>query len=211
MLPLSTHLFSHWSIPLKWQCSKIEQVLYHLKSCRLTVNYVAVFFQSSGLGSSAALFGGSGRHITIITPGKPAGKSQSFYSVSDPDSVRSVDPYPDSKSGSGSRRARFLCFEVLDVLFWGLKASSVRQLGNPLWRPREREAVVFDPKKYFFSSKFFFHQNPGSGSGLEPDPDRYPIQPKMLDPDLYQMSMDPKHCFFAKRRHILASIKGSVK
>ncbi len=59
-------------------------------------------------------------------------------SISDPDwiriqLVRSVDP--DSESGSESKRAKmthksrnFLensCFEVLDVLFWGLKASSV--------------------------------------------------------------------------------------
>ncbi len=70
--------------------------------------------------------------------------------------------------------------------------------------------LLFVIQKNVFSAvnfvTFFFLQNPGSGSGLDPDPDRYPIQPKMLDPDLYQMSTDPKICFFAKRRHILASI-----
>jgi hypothetical protein len=51
--------------------------------------------------------------------------------------MKSVDPYPDpdSDSGSGSRRAKMshksrkdleiACFEVLDVLFGWLKASSV--------------------------------------------------------------------------------------
>ena len=41
--------------------------------------------------------------------------------VSDPesdlDSIRSVDPDPYSEFGSGSRRAKILCFDVLDVLF----------------------------------------------------------------------------------------------
>jgi hypothetical protein len=47
-------------------------------------------------------------------------------SVSDPDSIRSVDPDSESGSGSGSRRAKtthksrknseISCFEVLDVL-----------------------------------------------------------------------------------------------
>jgi hypothetical protein len=54
--------------------------------------------------------------------------------------IRVVDPDPHSSAliwvaGSGSRRAKmtlkyrkskeFSCFEVLDVLFWGLKASPV--------------------------------------------------------------------------------------
>jgi hypothetical protein len=51
--------------------------------------------------------------------------------------MRSVDPNPDSESGSRRPKEgkmthinrkkvkKFLCFEVLDVLFWGLKASSV--------------------------------------------------------------------------------------
>jgi hypothetical protein len=30
--------------------------------------------------------------------------------------------------------------------------------------------------------------------GLNPDPDQHGIQPKMLDPDPYQMNTDPKHC-----------------
>jgi hypothetical protein len=43
----------------------------------------------------------------------------------DPDSIRSMDPYPDPDSESGTRRAkmthkknlRLPCFEVLDVFF----------------------------------------------------------------------------------------------
>ncbi len=36
------------------------------------------------------------------------GKSLTFIrgSVSDPDSIRPLDPYPDSETGSGSRRAK---------------------------------------------------------------------------------------------------------
>ncbi len=53
-----------------------------------------------------------------------------YWSGLDPDSIRSVD----SESGSGSRRAKMMThknrilnfmFWVLDVLFWGLKASPV--------------------------------------------------------------------------------------
>jgi hypothetical protein len=49
----------------------------------------------------------------------------------DPDSKGSIDPEPDSQSGYGSRRAKMThknrktYVEVLDVLFWGLKASLV--------------------------------------------------------------------------------------
>jgi hypothetical protein len=52
---------------------------------------------------------------------------KSSVSNPDPDSIRSLDPYPDPDlgSGSGSRRAKTgkklenSCFEVLDVLFEG--------------------------------------------------------------------------------------------
>jgi hypothetical protein len=53
----------------------------------------------------------------------------------DPDSIGPVDPDPESGPGSGSRRAKMThksrkklkisCFEMLDGLFWELKASSV--------------------------------------------------------------------------------------
>jgi hypothetical protein len=58
-------------------------------------------------------------------------------SGSDPDSKGSLEPYPyaDSQSGSGSKRAKIthkkkrrlinFPFEVLDVVFLGLKASPV--------------------------------------------------------------------------------------
>jgi hypothetical protein len=64
-------------------------------------------------------------------------------SVSDPDSIRSENPDPDSESGSGSMRAKMthknikkfrnrnFMLEVLDVLFWGLKASPVA------WKSRD--------------------------------------------------------------------------
>ncbi len=50
-----------------------------------------------------------------------------------PDSIRSVDPYPDQDQDPGGykwptkmgKNLTILCFKVLDVLFWGLKASSV--------------------------------------------------------------------------------------
>ncbi len=51
----------------------------------------------------------------------------------DPDSIRSVDPYPDLESGSRSRKkmtqknrkkSEISCFAVLDFLFWGLKTST---------------------------------------------------------------------------------------
>ncbi len=75
----------------------------------------------------------------------------------------SLDPYsdPDLQSGSGSRRAKKThkhrkklinsFFEVLDILFWGLKASPVAWTWVNL---------------YFFSS-VFVHQKPGSG--LDPE------------------------------------------
>ncbi len=65
---------------------------------------------------------------------KLCGSGSVSWSGLDPDSIGSLDP--DSESGSGYRRAKmthksrkffFLssCFEVLDGLFWELKASSV--------------------------------------------------------------------------------------
>ncbi len=45
--------------------------------------------------------------------------------------------------------------------------------GRPLWRPSNKEIVIFDQKKekikfqlYFFSSYIFGHQNPESGFGF---------------------------------------------
>ncbi len=55
---------------------------------------------------------------------------------------------------SGSRNAKITHknrkrsnFEVLDVHFWGLKAS---QLGHPLWRPRDKKMAIFDEKNINF-------------------------------------------------------------
>ncbi len=69
---------------------------------------------------------------------------------------------------------KYVDIKVLNVHIWGLKA--------------------------FFSSKFcsiFGHQIPGSGL----DPDR--IQPRMLDPDPYQiMNTDAKHWLFVVMKYL---------
>jgi hypothetical protein len=62
----------------------------------------------------------------------------------DPD----LDPYSNCGSGSGSRRAkmaqknrkkyRISCFEVLDVLFLGLKVSLVAWASSMPWRLRDK-------------------------------------------------------------------------
>ena len=66
----------------------------------------------------------------------------------------------------------------------------------------------FYPKEInFFICEFFTifgHQNPGSGL----DPDRY--QPKMLDPDPYQMNTDPKHWLAGRQcKHFHLIFKGT--
>ena len=60
--------------------------------------------------------------------------------------------------------------------------------------------AVFDPKNFFFSAvnfaQFLVIKTPGSGLDPDPDPDwRIGIQPKMLDPDPYQMNTDPQPCY----------------
>ncbi len=69
-------------------------------------------------------------------------------------------------------------------------------LGRPLWRPKDKEIVVFDRKKMYFLSAvnfftFFVIKT------LDPDPNRYPIQPKMPDPD--QMNTDPQPYFHMRQ------------
>jgi hypothetical protein len=94
--------------------------------------------------------------------------------------IRSVDPYPyqDPESGFGSKRAKiahksdkiefFLeisCFEVLCVLFWGLKVSSVAWKSFYGGLRRGKLPFLIKKNKYFFSA-VFGHQNPGSESGF---------------------------------------------
>jgi hypothetical protein len=122
------------------QKSGINATKLNLKYCPLTT-VCCCFFQSAGLGSCAALFGGSGRHFAIITPGKLATesvlveKTSLFYSVSDldpdPDSVRSVDPYPDSLSASESRRAKmtYKSIKNLEICVLNCWMFSVRAEG----------------------------------------------------------------------------------
>ncbi len=43
----------------------------------------------------------------------------------DPDSIRSVDPGGQKWSTKTGKSSEISCFEVLDVLFWGLKASPI--------------------------------------------------------------------------------------
>ncbi len=58
-------------------------------------------------------------------------KRQEKFSVSDPDSIRSADPYPDPDPGGQKlpikigKNSEISRFEVLNILFWGLKTSSV--------------------------------------------------------------------------------------
>ncbi len=70
--------------------------------------------------------------------------------------------------GFGSRRAKMTHKNRKKLLkFHFLKCS---KLGRPLWRPRDKEIVIFVQKKiYNFSAVFismFGHQNPGSGSEI---------------------------------------------
>ncbi len=129
----------------------------------------------------------------------------------DPDSSGSADPDPYSPPpGSGSRRAKIThrikiseisCFEVLDVLFFeraegffcnldvlngGLGIGKLQFLKKKKWN-------------FFSAVNFFQFLVIKTPSGLDPDPDpnwiRIGIQPKMLDPDPYQMNTDPQPCF----------------
>ncbi len=67
-----------------------------------------------------------------------------FRSGLDPDLISSVDsvriqkpaPEPEGQkkmTHKNRKNQEITCFEVLDVLFWGLTASLVA--GRPLWRP----------------------------------------------------------------------------
>ena len=97
-------------------------------------------------------------------------------SVSDPDSIRSMDPYPDpdSESGSGSRRA--------DITY-----KSRKKLRNCMFR--SAGCCLLRAEGFFCSLDVI----------ITLDPDwiriRIGIQPKMLDPepDPYHMNSDTKH------------------
>jgi hypothetical protein len=64
----------------------------------------------------------------------------------------------------------------------------------------------FEGCRFFFCGLEILHEGLGignsskygTGSGLDPDPDWYRIQPKRLDPDqdTYQMNTDPKQWIF---------------
>ncbi len=81
----------------------------------------------------------------------------------DPDSFGSLDPDPEGQKWPTKvgKILEISCFEVLDVLFWELKASSVTgALGMG-------KLHFLLKKKKNFSCKFFkvfVYQNPGSGS-----------------------------------------------
>jgi hypothetical protein len=76
---------------------------------------------------AATTSGVRGRRPAASQISRHGGSRYIGNSVSDPDSIRSVDPDPYSESGSGSSRAKMthksrknleiLCFNVLDVLF----------------------------------------------------------------------------------------------
>ncbi len=81
----------------------------------------------------------------------------------------------------------FSCFEVLDVHFWGLKASPVTWASFMGALGKVNCSFWSKKKINFFSAVIFFKfrsSNPGSGSGIRirnPDPQLE----KMLDPDPY--------------------------
>jgi hypothetical protein len=52
-------------------------------------------------------------------------------------------------------------------------------------------------KKNFLSAVIFFLQFLVI-KALDPDPDRYSVQPKMLDPDPDEVNADPQPCIQAK-------------
>ncbi len=90
-------------------------------------------------------------------------------------------------AGSGSRRAKTtqknsknkeICFEVLHVLFWGLKASPVAWTTDVLSGCLGINALQFWIKKNLF---FIYKVLVIKTLDLDPKPD--PHWPKMLDPD----------------------------
>ncbi len=61
-----------------------------------------------------------------------ASKTSTYRQFSDPDSIKSVDPYPDSESGSGSRRAKWpmkIEKKFRNVMFWSSECSLLRAEG----------------------------------------------------------------------------------
>ncbi len=89
--------------------SGINATKLNLKYCRLTVDYgMLLFFLERWPGKQCStirrvwptLRQHHSRQAVLV------GKASLSYSVSDSDSVRSVDPYPDSEPGSGSSRAK---------------------------------------------------------------------------------------------------------
>ncbi len=103
----------------------------------------------------------------------------------DPDSMGSLDPYPDSKSGSGSRRAK-MTYKRRKMC----KIFIFRSAQCSLLRAEKEKKNL---QLYFFLQ--FFSSNPGSG--LDPDPVPYQDLDslEMLDPDPYphpdSMNPDP--------------------
>ncbi len=86
--------------------------------------------------------------LLFTTVSQMNAKGEKSGSGLDPYSIKSEDLFPDSEYGSGFRilecknypqkwkkNLEISFIEVLDVLFWGLKASFV---ASPLWRPRDK-------------------------------------------------------------------------
>ncbi len=101
------------------------------------------------------------------------------------------------RSGSGSRRAiwttnrkseEISCFEMLDVLFWGLKASPVAW--TSFMEAYRISKLQFLIKKIFFPScNFFLNFDPIKTLDPDPDPDQNTKWHKMMDPDLQNWNL----------------------
>ncbi len=110
--------------------------------CEKTIFLASLKSLKKGVGSGAGSGGGAGSRSGSISQRWGSEDPDPHQYVTDPQHCISgfelldMDPHFECGSRSGSRRAKmthkyskkskeFSCFEVLDVLFWGLRASPV--------------------------------------------------------------------------------------
>ncbi len=111
-------------------------------------------------------------HVCLMGLKNIRRKNQCFGSRSglDPDSIRSMNLDPGGQQ-LPTKIEEISCFQVLDVLFWGLKGSPAA-CRRPL-RPRDTygnlQFLIKQISNYFPAANIFYifgHQNSGSRSGL---------------------------------------------